>query len=228
MTSDGTGSDRAGTRSAGGPPSRIASIRSSTICWMRGRRPCTRRAVNSPMTARRAAVWSGGSMPISDAPRLRTRRSAGVSGGRGVPAGGAGRFCGIGNDGSERSAVNPGADSAARASSSRVTSQVSDPPGSSAVARPGAPRRRSYSGGTRKGHARGSGRLTSGRSSIDTSHGSGLAGQYAGTTGPRLVRALSAYSLAARSPASPLPVSITGRRPASRGCAGLAPARTPG
>ena len=172
MTCDGTGSDRAATRSAGGPPASIASIRSSTICWMRGRSSCTRRVVNSPMTARRATVWSGGSMPISDAPRPRARRSAGVTAGRRAPAG-AGRFCGMGNDGSDRSAVNAGADSAARASPSRVTSQVSIPPGSWPVARPGAARRSLNAGGTRNGQARGSGRWTSGGSCIVASPGSG-------------------------------------------------------
>jgi len=78
---------QAATRSAGGPPASIASIRSFAICWMRGRSRCTRRVVNSPMTARRATVWSGGSMPISDAPRPRARRSAGVTVGRRAPAG---------------------------------------------------------------------------------------------------------------------------------------------
>jgi hypothetical protein len=121
----------------------MASIRSSTICWMRGHRPCTRRAVNSPITARRAAVWPGGSMPISEAPRRRARRSSGVSGGWGAEFAGRGRCRGSGKAGSERSVLSPGAASAARASSSRVTSQVTAPPGSSAVARPPVSRTRS-------------------------------------------------------------------------------------
>ncbi|WP_406675086.1 hypothetical protein WBK31_15345 [Nonomuraea sp. N2-4H] len=62
ITSDGTGSATASTRSAGRGPASMASRCSSTICWMRGRRAAMRRSVNSPTTARRTGPCSGGSI----------------------------------------------------------------------------------------------------------------------------------------------------------------------
>jgi hypothetical protein len=62
ITVIGIGNASAWLRSTTGPCSSIASISSSVICWMRGCRLRTRRAVNWPATSDRSLVCSGGSM----------------------------------------------------------------------------------------------------------------------------------------------------------------------
>ncbi len=62
MTSDGSGSANAGTRSACGPAARIASTCSTAISLTRDSSRRIRRTVNWPVSARRSRVCSGGSM----------------------------------------------------------------------------------------------------------------------------------------------------------------------
>lgn len=66
ITSDGSGSLSASTRSTGLGPASIRSIRSSVIRWTAGRMASMRLTVNEPMTIRRMRAWSGSSMLRKD------------------------------------------------------------------------------------------------------------------------------------------------------------------
>ena len=118
MTLTGTGIARSVTRSAPGPAASIASIRSSTICWMRGRSSLIRRRVNSLTTMRRGARCSGRSRPInvlamSEKP-LRSRSWTGARRGKAAWV---------------RSALTRLSASSARMSACRVTSHACCPVG---------------------------------------------------------------------------------------------------
>jgi len=71
MTSDGTGSENASTRSAGFGPASRSSIRPSTICWMRGRRASIFLTMKSEVSRRRWAACSGSSRLMNALERLR-------------------------------------------------------------------------------------------------------------------------------------------------------------
>ena len=62
ITSDGTGSANARTRSAGGPASIISSRKPSTNSWICGRMACARRKVKSLVIIRRSRLCSGSSI----------------------------------------------------------------------------------------------------------------------------------------------------------------------
>ena len=71
ITSDGIGSAKSATRSAGGPAFSIASRWSSTISTIRGSSRRIRRTVNSGVSIRRSRVCSGGSTPSRLPARIR-------------------------------------------------------------------------------------------------------------------------------------------------------------
>ncbi len=91
---------------------------------------------------------------------------------RGAPAG-TGVSAASGNDGSERSAVNPGADKAV--ARIVVTNQANAAWRIRPIGGPCSSRSRPYSGGTRNGQSRDSGRRTSGRSTSVTPVVAGMA-----------------------------------------------------
>src|ERR1700730_15905290 len=72
MTSDGTGSASAVTMSPGRGPASIASMCSSVICWIAGRRPSTRLKVKGFDSIRRNRVCSSASEVKTDLGRLCT------------------------------------------------------------------------------------------------------------------------------------------------------------
>lgn len=76
ITSDGSGSANAGTRSTGFGPARRSSIRPSTIRWIAGRSASIFLTRKSPVSSLRWAACSAPSMLMNDLTRLRRAADA--------------------------------------------------------------------------------------------------------------------------------------------------------